>query len=178
MSGLKVAGKDEFHALFYQKCWDVVGLDFSSFIRSCFSNPSNIRSINETLLALIPKVESPSSMNHFRPITLCNVGYEVVAKCIANNLKMLMPQVVHPNQSSFVPNRHITDNIIILQETVHYMSRKAGKKGIMLLKIDLTKAYDRISWQFFEETLKAAHLPHDCIRLIMACVTTTSFQVL
>ncbi|CAL1402684.1 unnamed protein product [Linum trigynum] len=178
MNGLKAPGKDGFHALFFQKCWNTVGTDFASLVLKCFAIPSTIQSINETLLALIPKVDSPSSMNHFRPISLCNVGYKVIAKCIANNLKHLMPHLVHPNQSSFVPKHHITDNIIILQETVHSMSRKTGKKGTMLLKIDLAKAYDRIDWKFLEETLMAARFPSSCIRLIMACVTTTSFQVL
>ncbi|CAL1397558.1 unnamed protein product [Linum trigynum] len=178
MNGLKAPGKDGYQALFYQKCWTQIKKEFTLFIQMCFREHKSIELVNETLLALIPKVEGPCSMNQFRPISLCNVGYKVVAKRIANKLKTLMPDLVHPNQSSFVPKRHITDNIIILQEAVHSMSKKSGKKGNMLLKIDLAKAYDRIDWHFLENTLKEAHLPNDCISLIMACVTSTSFQVL
>ncbi|CAL1367787.1 unnamed protein product [Linum trigynum] len=178
MKGLKAPGKDGFHAIFFQKCWGVVGREFFLLISSCFSNPSKIRSLNQTLLALIPKVDAPASMSQFRPISLCNVGYKVVAKTIANRLKSLMPHLVHPNQSSFVPNRHITDNILILQETVHSMARKGGKKGTMLLKVDLAKAYDRIDWTFLEETLMLAGIPTQCVNIIMQCVTSVEMQVL
>ncbi|CAL1399429.1 unnamed protein product [Linum trigynum] len=178
MNGLKAPGKDGFHAVFYQKCWDQIGMDLVCFIQSCFINPDRIKMINETLLALIPKTDSPLAMSQFRPISLCNVVYKVVAKSLANKLKPLLPHLIHPNQSGFVLKRHITDNIIILQETVHSMAKKTGKKGFMLLKIDLAKAYDRISWNFLEVTLVEAHLPAECIKIIMACVTTTSFQVL
>ncbi|CAL1356637.1 unnamed protein product [Linum trigynum] len=178
MNGLKAPGKDGFHALFFQRCWKLVGQDFFKSIQECFRNPESIRTHNETLLALIPKVDSPSSMSQFRPISLCNVGYKVVAKCIANKLKCLMPHLVKPNQSSFVPNRHITDNILILQETVHSMARKKGKKGMMLLKLDLAKVYDRLDWDFFEEPITLAGLPQSIIRVIMKCVTTVEMQVL
>ncbi|CAL1384971.1 unnamed protein product [Linum trigynum] len=99
MNGLKAPGKDGFQAIFYQKCWTLIGADFSRFICSCFVSPSKIQSLNETLLTLIPKVENPTSMNQFRPISLCNVGYKVVTKILANWLKPLMPTLVKNNQS-------------------------------------------------------------------------------
>ncbi|CAL1383611.1 unnamed protein product [Linum trigynum] len=178
MSGLKAPGKDGFQAIFFHKCWSSIGNDFFLFILSCFLNPSRIQDMNETLLALIPKIERPSNMSQFRPISMCNVSYKVVAKILANKLKPLMPILVQKNQSSFIPNRDITDNIIILQETVHSMARRSGKKGLMLLKIDLAKAYDRLEWDFLEDTLKDVRLPNSFISMIMKCVSSTSFQVL
>ncbi|CAL1384251.1 unnamed protein product [Linum trigynum] len=177
MDGLKAPGKDGFHALFFKRCWNLVGQDFFCFIKNCFWNPDSIRLINETLLAFIPKVDSPSSMSQFRPIILCNVCYKVLAKCLANKLKNIMHILVKPNQSSFVPNRHITDNILILQEYVHSMAKKVGNKGIMLLKLDLAKAYDRLDWEFLEETLTLAGIPQSLINIIMKCVTKVDMQV-
>lgn len=69
---------------------------------------------------------------------------------------MVMMKLIGPAQSSFIPGRLSTDNIVIVQEAVHSMRRKKGKKGWMLLKLDLEKAYDRIRWDFLEDTLKAA----------------------
>ena len=69
-------------------------------------------------------------------------------KTLANRLKKIMQSRIGPNQSSFVPGRQITDNIIIYQEVLHSMRKSKVGKGIMLIKIDLEKAYDRLSWPF------------------------------
>ena len=55
--------------------------------------------------------------------------------------------------TSFVPGRHIIDNIVIAQEVIHSMCKKTGKKGFMAIKVDLEKAYDRLNWDFIYETL-------------------------
>ncbi|CAL1383991.1 unnamed protein product [Linum trigynum] len=178
MGGMKAPGKDGFHAAFFQKSWNNVGADFYDHLVACFRNPDRIRMCNDTLLVLLPKVDFPKLITQFRPIGLCNVSYKVVAKCLANRLKEFTPQLIDQNQSSFVPKRHITDNIIILQEVVHTLSLRSGTKGSMILKIDLAKAYDRINWKFLEATLIATGLPMDFVKLLMACVTTARFQVM
>ncbi|CAL1376509.1 unnamed protein product [Linum trigynum] len=164
-NGTKVPGKDGSHVILFQKCSEHIGTDSSPFIIYLFTSPGIIREINETLLTLIPKVDALASTNQFRPISLWNVTYKVVAKCIANMLKALMPHLVHLNKSSFVTNRHIIDNIVIFQETVHSMPSKLGKKGYMLLKVDIAKAYNKIVWDFMEETLTSANIPNICIIL-------------
>lgn len=55
-----------------------------------------------------------------------------------------MSKLVTENQASFIPNRHSSDNLIILQEMIHTMKRKTGRKGAIAIKIDLEKAYDNI----------------------------------
>ncbi|CAL1404640.1 unnamed protein product [Linum trigynum] len=178
MGSLKSPGKDGFHAIFYKRCWNTIQVELRELIDSCFHNPEKIRYCNATLLTLLPKVDSPSNITQFRPIGLCNVSYKIVAKCLADRLKLLMADLVDENQTSFVPKRHITSNIIILQEIIHSMNQKKGEKGLMVLKVDLAKAYDRINWSFLKSTLEAAGFPQDFISLVMACVTTASFQVL
>ncbi|CAN0870549.1 Putative ribonuclease H protein At1g65750 [Linum grandiflorum] len=178
MGPLKAPGVDGFQPIFYQKCWEVVGVPLANFVANVFREPERIRAVNETLLVLIPKIARPSLITHFRPISLCNVSYKVVTKCIANRLKGLMSHLVHPSQTSFVPGRHITDNIIIMQEVVHSMHGRKGKIGQMVLKIDLAKAYDKISWKFVEETLNLAGIPNPMVSLIMECISTVSFRIL
>lgn len=89
-----------------------------------------------------------------------------------------MTKLIGPAQSSFILRRLSTDNIIVVQEVVHSMRRKKGKKGWMLLKLDLEKAYDRIRWDFLEDTLLAAKLPEAWRRWIMKCVKRPSMNVL
>lgn len=74
---------------------------------------------------------------------------KIITKVIVNCIKHLLPLVVGPAQTSFVPGRHITNNIVIAQEVIHLMRRKKGKVGFMAIKVDLEKAYGRINWNFF-----------------------------
>ncbi|CAN1125969.1 LINE-1 reverse transcriptase homolog [Linum perenne] len=178
MGPLKAPGKDGFHPVFFQKCWDVVGPNMEEFVKRCFYDPSTIEAVNDTVLVLLPKVSLPERITQFRPIGLCNVVYKLVTKCLANRIQGSMASLVHHTQSSFVPGRHITDNIIILQEVVHSMMGMKGRNGQMILKIDLAKAYDRVEWSFLNDTLLAAGFPKEFVDLTMACVTTANFQVL
>lgn len=80
--------------------------------------------LNNTLITLIPKVEHPTSVKEFRPISLCSVVYKLVTKVAANRIRKVMPLLTLPFQSSFVAGRSITDNILITQEVIHSMRKK------------------------------------------------------
>ncbi|CAN1148633.1 Putative ribonuclease H protein At1g65750, partial [Linum perenne] len=178
MGALKAPGKDGFGPVFFQRCWGTVGSSFADFVGRCFSSPHLIASINETLVTLIPKKPNPESFSDFRPISLCNVAYKTLTKCIANRIKGLMPGLTHPSQTSFVPGRHITDNIIMVQEVVHSLHLKKGKKFGMVVKIDLAKAYDKIDWGFVKDTLCSVGVPDSLVEIIMACILSPSIQIL
>lgn len=104
--------------------------------------------MNDALVVLIAKVSKPERITQFRPISLCNVLFKTITKAMVLRLKRIMPMLIGPAQSSFIPGRLSTDNIVIVQEAVHSMKRKKGLKGWMLLKLDLEKAYDQIIWDF------------------------------
>ncbi|XP_060959386.1 uncharacterized protein LOC133030607 [Cannabis sativa] len=108
------------------------------------------RGINATNIVLIPKIQNPTRTNHFRPISLCNVVYKVIAKILANRIRPILPSFICPTQAAFVPGRNIHDNNVIVQEIIHLFNRKKGKEGFFAIKIDLVKAYDRLSWKFID----------------------------
>ena len=145
MKPLKAPGSDGLHAIFYQSQWPVVGPSFCKFMADIFNSGKIPQDINTTLLVLIPKVEHPTSLSMFRPISLCTVAYKTVTKIIANRLQALLPDLIGPHQTSFVPGRQIIDNIVVAQEVVHSMRKKIRKKGLMTIKVDLEKAYDRLN---------------------------------
>lgn len=112
------------------------------------------RNLNHTFLVLIPKVHSPRRVTDFRPISLSNVFYNLVAKVLANRLKPLLPQLISDKQSAFMSKRLITDKILIAHDTLHYLkSKRTGKMGYMALKLDMSKAYDRVEWVFLEKIM-------------------------
>lgn len=101
--------------------------------------------MNSSYIALIPKSTNPVSVMDFRPISLCNVLYKLILKVLANRLKKVLPIIISPNQSAFILGRLITDNILAAYETLHMMhTRMFGKKGYMAIKLDMSKAYDRV----------------------------------
>ncbi|XP_061342523.1 uncharacterized protein LOC133288720 [Gastrolobium bilobum] len=164
MGKFKALGPDGLQAVFFQKHWHLVG--------------ESVKGINTSLICLIPKKDSPDTMKEFRPISLCNVVYKVVTKIITERLRGFMPRVVGPNQCSFIKGRQSADNIIIAQEVVHSMKEKKGWKGWMMIKVDLEKAYDRLSWKFIKETLEDVGLHKSLSDLIVNCISSSTIKLL
>lgn len=95
--------------------------------------------VKNTLITLISKVEDASQLSQFWPISLCNVYYKILTKLIAQRLKSTMSKLVNLVQYSFVPNRQSRDNVIIVPEVFHSMRKKKGRRGWMVIKLDLEK---------------------------------------
>lgn len=178
MGKFKAPGPDGYQPIFYQTCWDVVGELVSKFALDFFETGQLPAKANDVIVVLIAKVLKPEKITQFRPISLCNVLFKIITKTMVGRLKGVISKLVGPAQSSFIPGRLSTDNIVVVQEAVHSMQRKKGRKGWMLLKLDLEKAYDRIRWDFLEDTLLAAGLSGDWVNWIMQCVSGPSMSLL
>ena len=164
MGPLKSPGVDSVPALFFQKHWSSLGRPLCEMIRNIFNGGEFDVEICKTVIVLIPKNEKPESFSHFRPISLCNTVYKIITKVIANRLM----------QSSFVPGRHIVDNIIITPEVIHSMTRMKGKEGFMAIKMDSEEAYDRLEWNFILDTLFDLGIPGRLVNVIMKCLSSAS----
>ncbi|GMJ03875.1 hypothetical protein HRI_004056700 [Hibiscus trionum] len=150
MAPLKASGLDGFPALFYQQYWHIVGEDVSTYCNLVLRRDMALGGVNLTSIVLVPKVDQPVTIDQFRPISLCSVLYKIMAKALANRIRPLLDKCIDPTQSVFVPGRAITDNILIAYELMHSMKiKKHGKAGSFALKLDMAKAYDRVSWGFF-----------------------------
>ena len=132
--------------------------------------------LNETLVTLIPKCQSPKSLNNYRPISLCNSIYKVVSKIIVNKIRPHIGKLIAPIQIAFVPGRKDIDNVLIAQELFYALDRKKGKEGYMAIKVDLEKANDRLEWSFVHKVIHAFHFPHNLIKVIMSYVISTGFR--
>ena len=178
MNSFKALGPDGFQAFFFKEYWEIIGLDVWKMVKQAFSGVTLDPRMLETLLVLIPKVESPVSMKDFRPISLCNVVYKIITKVLVNRLRPHLAEIVGPLQGGFIPGRGTPDNIIIAQEVLHFMKKTKSKKGTLAFKIDLEKAYDRVDWRFLAHTLKSFGFPIPTLNLIMNCVTASSLSIL
>jgi len=179
MHPLKSSNPDGFPALFYQKNWDILGRDVCQAVLSYLNGGNFDAGLNITNIVLVPKVNSPSKLSDFRPISLCNVLYKLISKVLANRLKFILPYIISPEQSAFVPGRLITDNVLVAFETLHSMATKfSGKEGYMALKLDMSKAYDRLEWDFLEAMLRKLGFADRWINLLMSCVRTVTYSIL
>jgi hypothetical protein len=122
------------------------------------------------MVVLIPKVDGPERIPRYRLISLCNVVYKVIAKTLANRLKIILPDIIGEQQSAFVPACLITDNIFLAHECVHKTKKKQGKKGLCAVKLDMYKAYDRVEWCFLEKIMLKLGFGTRWVSLIMARV--------
>jgi hypothetical protein len=118
-------------------------------------------------------------MKDLRPISLCNVVYKMVAKLLANRLKSCLYKCVSEEQSAFVEGRSILDNALIAIEIIHALKWKTrGNKGELALKIDISKAYDRVDWGFLRGVLSRMGCETRWIHWVMMCVTSVHYSVL
>lgn len=123
------------------------------------------------------KIPNPQKIGDFRPISLCNVLYKVIAKMLVNRMRIVLNDLVSKFQS-FVSSRTISDTILIAHEVIeHIRKRTKGKKAFMVLKLDMNKAYDRVNWDFLLKMLQVMGFSSLGFDWIHQCITTMTFSI-
>ncbi|KAA3468319.1 reverse transcriptase [Gossypium australe] len=101
-----------------------------------------------------------------------------MAKTIDNHFREVLEKCIDGEQSAFVPGRLISDNVLLAYEILHTLKRKKlGKKGWMAVKLDMSKAYDRVEWSFVQEIMRKMGFDPNWINSIMNCIATVSYSV-
>lgn len=134
------------------------------------SFPENLNDIN---VVLIPKKENDCQMKDLRPIALCNVLYKIISEVLANRLKIIFPYIISENQAAFVPERCINDNVLNAFELIHHMKQSTrGNEGDVALKLDISKAYDRVDWSYLKRRMQAMGFCEQWVKWMMMCVNS------
>ena len=144
-----------------------------------FQSDNLLKSINYTHITLIPKVKAPDTMTQFRTISLCNVLYKIISKVLANRLKSVLDHMISGSQSAFVPGKLITDNVLVAFEAFHYLkTKRQGQSTHMAVKLDMSKAYDRVEWIFLKSMMARMGFCARWVNLVMQCIQTVSYSVI
>lgn len=175
---LKAPGPDGMPAVFYKNFWDLMGEKITSEVQEILNGGQIPQEWNETTIVLIPKVKTFELIKDLRPISVCNVLYKIVSKVLANRLKKILPEVISQSQSAFFPGRLISDNILVAYELTHYMRQKRnGETGYAALKLDMSKAYDRVEWGFLKDMMLKLGFNQEWTQLIMKCITFVTYRI-
>jgi len=163
----KCLGLDDIYFGFIKEFWDILKDDVMRFIVEFHRNERLTKGINNTFIALIPKIISPQRLNDFRPISLVGSMYKILSKVLANRLCSIMGSVISDSQSAFIKGRQILDGILVANEVVDE-ARKCSKE-LLLFKIDFEQAYDSIDWGYSDEVMKMMGFPTLLRKWIKEC---------
>jgi len=146
------------------------------FVSEFHCNGKLTKGINNTFIALIPKVDSPQELNDFRPISLVGSLYKILAKVLANRLRLVIGSVISEMQTTFVKNRQILDGILIPNEMVD--DARKSQKELLLFKVDFEKAFDSVDWGYLDVVMGIMLFPTLWRKWNKECIGTTSASVL
>lgn len=155
-----------------------MGNEITHTYLNILNHGGNLKDLNHTFIALIPKIKDPNRMVDYRPISLCNVVYKLISKSLANQLKKIIDDIISPNQLAFILKRLISDNVLVDFECIHKINNKTyGGEGALMLKLNMNKAYDRVEWTFLEKMMVSMGFSVGWINKVMACVKSADSQL-
>jgi len=156
-----------------------MGCSITNMVLNVLNGNMFVASLNRTNIALIPKINNPKKMADFQPISLSNIVYKLISKTIANKFKALLPHIILENQNVFTYDRLITNNVLVAFELMHFLNHKnASKEGYMAVKLDMSKAFDRVEWCFIKAIMEKLGFSSKWVNLVMRCITSVSYSVL
>jgi hypothetical protein len=148
----KSPGHDDFNGEFLKKCWPIIAEDFYKLCDAFYEGNLCLQSINSSFITLIPKIDNPSKVGDYRPISLLNSSIKLLTKILAERLQRVIMRLIHKNQYGFIKSRSIHDCLAWAFEYLHIC--KVSKKALVIIKLDFEKAFDRIEHQAILEVLK------------------------
>ena len=151
----------------YIQYWDLIGDGLTKAYQHILDSGNMPQEWNEGLIYMIPKTNGQlEELRNWRPITLLNVIYKILAKTIARRLQPYLSELIHDSQTGFIQERSIFDNIFLFWEMVAFA--EVHKQDLAVLFLDFEKAYDRVDWDFMEGTLLRMGFPNIWIRGVAA----------
>ncbi|KAL0411762.1 UNVERIFIED_CONTAM: hypothetical protein Slati_3765900 [Sesamum latifolium] len=156
---------------------DFIAKDIQEAARDFFCGTPMPRSFKAATIVLIPKVESPQTRNDFRSISLCNVTNKIMSKLLYKKLAQALSDLISPSQSGFVPDRLISDNNLMAQEMIYHLDLRY-KNSNLVIKLDMSKAYDRVNWNFLITVMQKMGFPPRFLTLIKHAVQNYWFTIL
>ncbi|VFQ89227.1 unnamed protein product [Cuscuta campestris] len=170
------AGLDGYNVFFFKHCWDIIKKELISACQEVWLGTPLPDAATSSNLVLIPKVDNPSSVHDFRPICLSTVAIKLASKCLANRLSKLLPILISEEQGAYMMGKDISEQILLTKEMVHNLDIKAWG-GNIIVKLDLSKAFDKLKWSFLFDVLLRFGFSNRLIHIIHNLMNSSKYSV-
>lgn len=172
----KSPGPDGFNFRFIKEFWDILKAEVCNFIYEFHDTGKFVRGFNPSFVVLLPKNENPLSLKEFRPISLINSMYKILAKILSKRLAVALNSVIADNQSAFLYSRNISEGILISNEIIDEAKRK--KKGLCIFQVDFEKAFDSVDWSFIDHMLLKLGFCEQWRLWMKQCISSATISIL
>ncbi|PKU62620.1 putative mitochondrial protein [Dendrobium catenatum] len=174
----RAPGRDGVMASFIKAYWSIVGDQVTAACLEFFSTGIMDPGWKDMVVILLPKVDHPIRPSNFRPISLCQTFYKIVAKILVNRMRGLLPSLISEEQAAFVPGRSISEHCLLGQEIMNKFKVAKSTMGWLALKVDMEQAYDKMSWRTLEVVLTRMGFPARFCSWVLGCICNPRFLVL
>ena len=167
MKNGKSPGSDGFPAEFFKVFWKQLGGFVLRSLNEGFLNGEMSTTQKEGVIICLPKTDKDRDrIKNWRPISLLNTVYKIASSSIANRLKIVLPNIINEDQTGFVKNRYIGDNIRLIYDIISHLN--SNSEPGLLLCLDFEKAFDSLDWGFLHKVLSAFGFKNDICRWVSA----------
>lgn len=149
----KAPGPDGYPGEFYKKFSDKLAPLLLDMFNEALDRGSLPQTLTEASITLLLKPgKDASDCGSYRPISLLNADYKILAKALSSRLEPVMPDIISPDQTGFIRNRHSFANVRRLLDVMY--SPASVEVPEVVISLDAEKAFDRVEWGYLSEVLK------------------------
>ena len=164
MSRNKTPGSDGFSVEFYQRFWNDIKHFFIHMVMESVQGNVLPKTLSEGILTLVPKANRPrSEIKSYRPITLLNVSYKIIAAAVARRFKKVLPSIIDKDQTGFMSGRFIGDNTRLTYDLIQEL--KNSNRSALFLSLDIEDAFNAVDWEFAKMVMRKRNFPETAINL-------------
>lgn len=135
----KAPGPDGVLVEFFKLFWELIRVDYFAMINLAIVENKLLSEVTRGLISLLHKGEVRRRLTNWRPITLLNVAYKLLAKVLQLRVQPVLMEVISSDQSAFLPLMFILDNILLTHKTIDWADHTG--QPLIFLKLDFSKAY-------------------------------------
>ena len=158
MSTTKSPGSDGFSVEFYLRFWNDIKHFFLQMVAESVQCNKLPRTLSEGILTLVPKANRPrSEIKSYRPITLLNVSYKIIATAIAKRFKKILPTIIDKDQTGFMTGRFIGDNTRLTYDLIQELKKE--DRSALFLSLDIEDAFNAVDWEFAKMVMRKRNFP-------------------
>ena len=148
----KSPGSDGLTADFYKFFWSDIKENVLDSLQYAYKNNPLSNEQRRAILRLIPKKDKDNTdLKNWRPISLLNTDYKILAHALSIRLQKVLPKIISHDQNGYLKNRFIGFNVRTIIDAIEYSYY--NNLNTLLAFLDFEKAFDKINWKFMDKTL-------------------------